>query len=115
MTQSELEFVIRSFAKMDDRVARQVQGFQQKFTNKEIARAVIYQFDVKKLPLSSVDTYGIGFVPFVVQTANTYYNNLAAQREVVLKSIKNYTPPKVMVVNKSPKRKDREQRYDYIQ
>lgn len=86
MTREELYNFLRTILEKEElssMIVSQIKKFtNQGITNRQIACAVCYFFEVKNGKLDSVDTYGIGIVPNIYLEAETFYNNQKRQEEI---------------------------------
>ena len=79
MTKAELIEIIEQLTgkKISSLINSQIDNFiKSGMTYKEIARSVVYFYEVKKQDVSKIDIYGIGIVKNIKDEANKYYDNI---------------------------------------
>lgn len=92
ITRQELEEIIKTECEISEitpLVGRQISRFRLEhgLTYKQIARAVVYMFQIRKQKFDNM--YGIGSVPNVVEQSEKYFNRLRREKEAQLKSLEN--------------------------
>lgn len=94
MSQEEMLEALKKILKVSElssRIKVQIEKFQkQGITNKQIARSVCYFFEEKNNDLSSIETYGIGFVPLIFKEADNFYNEIVRKKDRLKKQIIEY-------------------------
>lgn len=112
MKKQELRDIIcetLGFDKIPNIIETQIHRFTMELglTYKEVARAVVYFYGIKKNEYQSA--YGIGVVANIYPESNRYYEKLKRQREEQLKSVEEAKKHSniILEVKQIPKRKTR--------
>lgn len=90
MTKNELRKMVKEILNLETippLLESQIHRFRMELglTYKEIARALVYFFDVQKNEYKPA--FGVGVLPSIVPEANKYYDKLRKQREEQIKSV----------------------------
>lgn len=108
MNREELYEIIESVsgAKVNAMIEKQIDNFVQSgITYKEIARAVVYFYDVRKNDKNRISIYGIGIVKNIRNEANTYYDNLKLKTLQIENAAKRARLTEIETVNVKPQRR----------
>ena len=101
-----LELLEKLFGSVSGLVVKQIDNFvAEGHTYKSIARAVYYLFDVQKRDIKTVEKFGIGLVPFYIDVANKYYDDIKKQYEKQKQQLENLREIEVKEVEPMQRKK----------